>query len=65
MNDYPNTSHINRVLVSNTLKCFPRLWTITLIFLWETYIVKKMVPTISGEGIFYVFDTENDNNGGK
>jgi hypothetical protein len=50
---------------SNTLKCFPRLWTITLIFLWETYIVKKMIPTISGEGIFYVFDTENDNNGGK
>jgi len=47
---YSNTSHDNRVLVSNTLKCFPALDGVRYIICWEIHIVKKVVIMVSSEG---------------
>jgi len=46
-------SHLHVPFVGNTLGLrLPPICTIETTFSWKMYIVKKMVLTVSGEGIF-------------
>lgn len=54
MNDYPNTH-----------TCFPAICTITHLFSWETYIVKKLVIQTPTEGKKCHYGIIRTDSGGK